>query len=191
MKLSWNDNLKRCCIAVKEVSFRFVLLFRARLISIKSLILLPVFLPHLIFRFHVKTFEIQWVKNAQHSAPWVYHDNQENWWIPIKIQIKLLWFASFFDPLYVLTDNFLMSMSCGWWKWLQCVHVSCTFRHLTADCDGWEKTDPGDSLDGGEGEGWWHVCKQAIVPLRSWTNCWSKYEFQTSCLFLFSFPLGK
>ena len=38
-----------------------------------------------------------------------------------------------------------------WWKWLQSVHMSCTFLHLTADCDGWEETDPGDSLDVGEG----------------------------------------
>ena len=60
-----------------------------------------------------------------------------------------------------------------------CCYVSCTFLHLTADCDGWEKTDPGDSLDGGEGEGWWHVCKQERVTLRSWTNCGSKYENQT------------
>ena len=64
MKLGWKDNVKRCCIIAKEVSFCFVLMYRARLISLKSLILLHVFLPHLIFRFHVKTFEIQWVKNA-------------------------------------------------------------------------------------------------------------------------------
>ena len=62
---------------MKEVSFRVALLFRARLISLKNQILLQLFLPHLIFRFHVKTFEINLVKNAQYSAPRIYHDNQE------------------------------------------------------------------------------------------------------------------
>ena len=59
MILSLKDNVKRCCIAVKEVSFHAdALLFRARLISLKIQILLLVIFPHLIFWFHVKTFQI-------------------------------------------------------------------------------------------------------------------------------------
>ena len=98
MILSLKDNVKRCCIAVKEVSFRAdALLFRARLISLKILILLLVIFTSFNLLISCQNISDSLVvKNAQHSAPWIYHDNQENGWIPI----KLLWFASFFDPLY-------------------------------------------------------------------------------------------
>ena len=115
MILSLKDNVKRCCIAVIEVSFRAVaLLFWARLISLKMMILLPVIFTSFNLLISCQNISDSLVvKNAQHSAPWIYHDNQENGWIPI----KLLWFASFFDPLYERTDNFLMSMSLRWWWW--------------------------------------------------------------------------
>ena len=166
MKLGLKDNVKRCCIIAKEVSFCFVLMFRARLIPLKSLILLHVFLPHLIFRFHVKTFEINLVKNAQYSAPRIYHDNQE-----------MDGFQSNCSDLQVSLILCTCSDTISWCQWVLvggendchlCRYVSCTFLHLTADCDGWEKTDPGDSLDAEEGEGCRHV--YLCVTLRSWTN---------------------
>ena len=68
-----------------------------------------------------------------------------------------------------------------------CCYVSCTFLHLTADCDGWEKTDPGDSL-GGEGEGCRHV--YLGVTLRSWTNASLNIQMNLSQAFLFRIILS-
>ena len=112
---------------------------------------MPAFIKHIacIFRFHVKTFEINLVKNAQYSAPRIYHDNQE-----------MDGFQSNCSDLQVSFILCMNSHTISWCQWVLvggendchlCRYVSCTFLHLTADCDGWEKTDPGDSLDGGEG----------------------------------------
>ena len=77
-----------------------------------------------------------------------------------------------------------------------CCYVSCTFLHLTADCDGWEKTDPGDSLDAEEGEGWRHVCpmchfkvvNKRLSKYTKW-DCLQHCSFHktTSCCQAFNF----
>ena len=70
MILSLKDNVKRCCIAVKEVSFRAdALLFRARLISLKIQILLVIFTSFNLLISCQNISDSLAVKNAQHSAP--------------------------------------------------------------------------------------------------------------------------
>ena len=86
-------------------------------------------------------------------------------------------FQSNYSDLQVSFILCMNSHTISWCQWVLvggendchlCRYVSCTFLHLTADCDGWEKTDPGDSLDAEEGEGCRHV--YLCVTLRSWTN---------------------
>ena len=141
------------------------------------------FLPHLIFWFHVKTFQIHLrlkMLSIQHPEF-------------IMTTKKMDGFKSNCSDLQVSLILCMNNPLCknaqtiSWCQWVWdgggendchlCCYVSCTFLHLTADCDGWEKTDPGDSLDAEEGEGW-GTC-DLCVTLRSWTNACLNIQNET------------